>query len=141
MSNLREEIRAAVVTKMTALAGTFTAYPLKIEYANGDVVNQATQVNPYLKVHIVYQDGAQIDLARSPGYRLIGTLLVEACVKDGSGTRKANELLNHVYPALHMKDTIPPLRTLAARFVSKPARDGWAAEAALIPFWADSIGP
>lgn len=140
MSNLRESVRTALVSKVETLKGSFTAYPLKVEYANGVEVNTALQTHPYLKVWIVYQDGAQVNLASSPDYRLIGTIVVEACVKQGSGTKVANELLAHFYTALHMKDTIPPLRTLAARFSSKPPADGWATEAALIPFWADSTG-
>ena len=140
MSNLRESVRTALVTKVEALRSSFTAYTLKVEYANGEKVNTALQTNPYLRVWIVYQDGDQINLASAPDYRLIGTIVVEARVKEGSGTKAANDLLNHFYPSLHMKDTIPPLRTLAARFSSKPAADGWATEAALIPFWADSIG-
>lgn len=140
MSNLRELVRTALVAKVETLRASFTAYPLKVEYANGEKVNTALQTTPYLRVWIVYQDGDQINLASAPDYRLIGTIVVEARVKEGNGTKAANELLNHFYPAIHMKDTIPPLRTLAARFSSKPASDGWATEAALIPFWADSIG-
>jgi len=34
---------------------------------------------------------------------------------------------------------MPPLRTQAAKFSSKPAKDGWVAQAALIPFWYDSL--
>ena len=140
MSNLRESVRLALVGKVQALAATFTAYPLEVEYANGIKVNTALQKNPYLKAWIVYQDGQQVNLSMTPDHRLIGTIVLEACVKEGSGTKAANALLEHFYPAIHMKDTIPPLRTLAARFSSKPASDGWAAEAAIIPFWADSIG-
>lgn len=141
MSNLRESIRVALVTKVETLKATFAGYPLIVEYANENVVNTALQVNPYLKVSITYQGGQQIDLGDSPGHRLMGTVIIEACVKAGRGTKEANKLLQHFYPAIHMKDTIPPLRTLAARFASKPAySDGWATEAALIPFWADSLG-
>ena len=140
MSNLRELVRTALVAKVETLRSSFTSYSLKVEYANGEKVNTALQTTPYLRVWIVYQDGDQINLASAPDYRLIGTIVVEARVKEGNGTKAANELLNHFYPAIHMKDTIPPLRTLAARFSSKPASDGWAAEAAIIPFWADSIG-
>ncbi len=140
MSNIRELIRIALVTKVESLKATFSSYPLVIEYANGNVVNTALQKNPYLRVWIVYQDGQQVDLSNKPGHRLMGTLVVEACVKAGTGTSAANKLLGHFYPELQMKDTIKPLRTLAARFASKEAgSDGWATEAALIPFWADSI--
>lgn len=139
MNDIREDIRLAVVAQVEALKGTFPDYLLLVEYANGLVINTATQVDPYLRVRIVYQDGDQIDLAAKPGHRLIGTLLVEACIKAGTGTSKANKLLSHFYPTLHLSDRMGPLRTRAARFASKDAKDGWAAEAALIPFWADSL--
>lgn len=141
MSNIREQIRIAVATKVGMLATTFTDYPLLIEYTNGQKVNTATQTNPYLKVTVRYQDGQQVDLALQPGHRLIGTLILEACVKEATGTAEANKLLEHFYPALHLTDTMPPLRTMAARFSTKQAVNGWAAEAALIPFWTDSVGP
>ena len=139
MSDLRERIRIALVDEVEALRATFTEYPLEVEYANGKVVNTATQTKPYLKVRIVYQDGDQINLALDPDYRAIGSIVVEAAVKAGSGTAEANRLLEHFYPTLQLSDRMGPLRTRAARFASKDARDGWAAEAALIPFWADSI--
>lgn len=138
MSNLRERIRLALTERVEDLKATFTAYPLLVEYANGQVVNTATQVNPYLKVKIVYQGGDQINLALDPDHRAIGTIQVEAMVKAGTGTAQANRLLEHFYPSLHMSDSMGPLRTRAARFASREARDGWAGEAALIPFWADS---
>ena len=140
MSNIREAIRISLTTKVEALKASFVGWPLAIEYANGEVVNTAIQTKPYLKVHIIYQDGEQLELAYNPNYRLIGTILVEACFKEGTGTKAANILLNHFYPALQMRDTMPPLRTMAARFSSKPVTQGWAAESALIPFWADSTG-
>ncbi len=141
MSDIRERARIAVVNKVEALRASFTVYPLTVEYANGNVVNTALQTRPYLRVQIRYQDGQQIGLSLTPGHRLLGTIVVEACVKEGSGTRQANELLAHFYPALHMKDSIPPLRTLASRFAPVPLRDGWTGEAALIPFWVDSLTP
>ena len=72
MSNLRESVRLALVGKVQALAATFTAYPLEVEYANGIKVNTALQTNPYLKAWIVYQDGQQVNLALNPDHRLIG---------------------------------------------------------------------
>ena len=140
MSNLRELARQALVAKVQSLKSTFTDYPLEVEFANGQKVNTATQATPYLRVALVYQDGMQIDLALEPEHRLMGVILVEAYVKEGAGTRQANELLAHFYPGLHMQASIGPIRTRAARFTSKPPVEGWVAEAAVVPFWVDSIG-
>jgi hypothetical protein len=140
MINVRELGRKAVVSKIESLKVNFTDYPLVVEYANSVVVNTSTQQNPYLKAHIVYQDGLQTSLGTVPTYRMLGTIVLEACVKEGTGTKQANDLLSYFYPELHLTDTMFPVRTLAARFSSKAAKDGWAAEAALIPFWIDAIG-
>lgn len=141
MSDIRERARKSLTAKIESLKDTFPDYPLEVEYGNGDVINTALQDKPYLKVAIRYQGGRQLELALEPGHRLMGTIVIEACAKEGSGTRMANELLSHFYPALQMRDTIPPLRTMAARFAPVPLKDGWAGEAALIPFWMDSAAP
>lgn len=141
MSDIRERARKALTIKIESLKATFAAYPLEVEYANGDLINTALQTKPYLKVGIQYQGGRQLELALEPGHRLMGFVVIEACTKEGSGTKMANELLSHFYPALQMRDTIPPLRTMAARFAPVPLKDGWTGEAALIPFWMDSVAP
>lgn len=140
MSNPVELARVAFTQKIEQLKATFTDYPLTVEYGNGDAVNVALQTRPYLKASIRYQDGKQIDLAERPGHRLIGTIVLEARVKAGAGTKQANDLLWHFYPALHMSEAMYPLRTLAARLTPAPVKDGWTAESALIPFWIDSVG-
>jgi len=135
----REQVRTALVNKIEALKSTFSTYTLLVEYDNLVTVNRATQSNPFLCVTIVYQDGYQIDLAANPSHRVLGTIVIEANVKEGSGTSRANLLLEHFYPSIHMKDNLPPLRTYAAKFASRSAKDGWAVQAALIPFWYDSM--
>ena len=139
--NIREEIRKTVIGKVEALKQTFTPYTLAIEYTNSKRINLAEQVNPFMRVSIVYQDGSQINLGSNPGHRLMGTIVLEALVKEGSGTGKHNELLGHFYPSMQMSDKLLPLRTQAAAFSPGGSKDGWFAEAALIPFWADSLTP
>lgn len=139
MSDIRERARIALITKVEALRANFYDYPLVIEYANLPVVNLSMQTDPYLRVGLKYADGNQIDLGTDPGHRLLGTIVLEARVKEGMGTGQANSLLAHFYPSIHMKDTLQPLRTRAARFATPPNKDGWATETALIPFWLDSF--
>ena len=138
--NLREEVRKAVVAKITSLQATFTAFPLDVEYPNAKAVNTSTQSKPYLKVTVKYQDGLQTTLGNDPGHRLIGMLVLEARAKEGTGQSVQNDILHHFYKPLQMKDTIPPLRTLAAKFTSGDPFEGWVTETAIIPFWVDSIG-
>lgn len=135
----REQARVALVTKVEALKATWTSYALVVEYDNKLAANPATQVNPYLKVSTVYMDGWQIDLAKSPKYRLLGVIILEAMVKEGSGQKLANDLLEHFYPSIHLTDQNPPLRTEAVKFKTAKAVNGWVADAAIIPFWFDSM--
>lgn len=139
MATTREQARTALVEKLETLKAGWTGYDLIIEYPNTVPVNMSEQNKPYLCVSMLFQDGMQIDLSTNPSHRVIGTIVLEAMLKEGSGTRQANELLEYFYPEIHMKDSIPPLRTMAARFASKPAKNGWIAEAAIIPFWYDSL--
>ncbi len=133
-----EDARKALYTKVQQLASTWTEYTLAIEYGNQMSINLASQANPYLCVQLVVMDGQQTSLGYNAMHRVMGNIIVEAKMKEGSGEAQANRLLAHFYPALQMKDNIPPLRTYAARMATKPAKQGWAAQAAIIPFWFDS---
>ena len=133
----REQVRQALTARVIAIKASWTDYPLEVEFDNFDTVNQATQTLPYLRVSLVYLDGYQTDLGPNAGHRVLGTLVVEAMVKQGAGTAQANRLLEHFYPKLHMSSAMMPLRTQAARYGSAPPKDGWVAQAALIPFWYD----
>ena len=134
----REDVRKVVTTKIEALRATFPDYPLVIEYDNLETVNQSTQSNTYLSVTFRYMDGYQVNLGPSSETRALGTIVIEAFDKYGSGTARQNRLLDHFYRGLHKTDSMQPVRTLAARFASKPVQAGWAAQAALIPFWYDT---
>ena len=135
----REQARVALATRVNTLASAWTSYALQVEYDNKLTVNRATQSLPFLCVSMVYVDGEQIALGPNGGNRAIGVIVLEANVKEGSGTAEANALLDYFYPQIHKTDSMPPLRTYVAKFSSKPAKDGWVAQAALIPFWYDSL--
>lgn len=134
----REQARVAITTRVNALKATWVAYPLIVEYDNRNLVNLATQTNPFLKVSIVYMNGYQVDLSATPNHRMLGTIIVEAFSKEGSGSKMANDLLQHFYPTMHMTDSMAPVRTYAAQFKTGRLFDGWQPEAAIIPFWFDS---
>lgn len=135
----REQARQVVTTRVESLKASFTDYAVIVEYDNREVVNRASQSNPFLAVTLVYIDGMQINLGPSSQHRPIGTIVVEAWDKEGAGTARVNKLLDHFYRGLHMTDSMAPVRTHAARFSSKRVPEqGWIAQAALIPFWFDT---
>jgi hypothetical protein len=135
----REDVRVALVNAVELLKATWVGYPLLVEYDNRITVNRSTQSDPFLCVNLRYMGGEQVALGENGGHRLSGVLELEANVKQGQGSKLANDLLSHFYPSLHMTDAHYPLRTYAARFSSKPPKDGWDKEVALIPFWFDVL--
>ena len=138
MATTRSDALQALRTRVEATRATWLDFAVQVEYGNLKTVNTSTQSDPYLRVRMVYIDVYQLELARDPHHRVLGTIVIESMAKEGSGDLVQGRLLDHFYRAVHMTDTMPPLRTYAARFGSSPARDGWTAEAALIPFWYDS---
>lgn len=133
----RESFRQAVVTAVEARKALWSGYALIIEYDNRILVDTQTQTNPFLCVEIQYVDGEQVDLGGSPNHRTYGSLTVAAAVKEGSGSKQANELLEHFYPALHLT-TIDGARMWGAKpEKSKPHR-GWVYYPVSIPFDFDT---
>lgn len=120
------------------LKTSWTDYPLSIEYDNLFIINFESQAKPFLRVSMVFQDGQQADLAEKPIHRIPGSIIIEAYDKIGAGNANSDKLLSHFYPAIHMTDANPPLRTYAAKIVGRMPVKGWMALAAVIPFWYDS---
>jgi len=135
----RELARVAVATRIEELKATWTAYALLVEQENLQAVNLATQVLPYLKVELVYISAEQAEISRNPRHRAYGHVLLTACVREGQGTKRANELLEHFYVPLQMQDGLPPLRTFAADFVRSKLKEGWVHTPVLIPFYYDTV--
>lgn len=133
LNDIREKIVTAVEAAKVAY-GTVT-----IEYHHLLSVNLDTQSDPFLAVRIMLFDGHQINLGPNGGNRLMGTIILEAKYKKGSGSKVANTILEHFYRKIHMTDAHYPVRTQAARASSRSLEKGWLAEAAIIPFWCDSI--
>lgn len=137
MATTKEQARVAIVTKVEALRATW-AGTLAIEYDNRENINYSTQVDPFLRVNIMTIGGYQIDLARSPQQRVLGSIVLTAFARCGSGTKAMNDLLQHFYPDMQMTDSMSPVRTHAAQLVTAPEKNGWAGESAVIPFWYDN---
>lgn len=138
MSVTLEQARTAVMTKVAALAATWTAYTLVIEYDNRNNVNYGTQTLPFLDVELFHISGEQASLGETPTHRLRGSIILTARVKVGQGMSTANTLLEHFYPSMQMTDTMSPVRTYAARIVTAAPKEGWAGISAVIPYWYDS---
>jgi len=133
-----EQHRQSIVTAVEAAKAAFSAYPLSIEYDNRMIIDHATQVNPYLCVNIRFLDGSQADLSTSPIHRKIGQIHLQAVVKEGDGTAKAYQLLDHFAPRLH-RTTLGGVYTKMASYVREMPHLGWVYYPAIIPFWTNDI--
>ena len=134
----REDVRQAIVTAIEARKASWADNTLIVEYDNRELVNRDTHVNPFLCVELLYIDGYQASLFPDPVHRILGTIILTAKVKQGSGSKAANDLLDHFYTAIHLTDTITPIRTHAAKLVRAKSEAGWVGESAVIPFWYDN---
>jgi hypothetical protein len=131
-----DQHRQSIVTAIEAAKLTFTDYPLVIEYDNRMLVDTATQVNPFLCVDIKFLDGRQADLSSSPIHRKIGQIHLQAVVKEGSGTAKALQLMEHFYQPLQ-RGQFGGVRTHMATFAKEMVFKGWVYYPAIVPFWTN----
>jgi len=135
----RSSFKAAVATAVEALKATWSDYALVVEYDNRLIVDTQSQTNPFLCVHIYYVGGEQASLGQATKHhRVYGSLVLSAAVKEGAGDEKANDLLQHFYPSLHMT-TIDGARTWGAVPSKERAHRGWVYYPVVIPFDFDNI--
>ena len=138
MTVTREQAREAIASKVLALEATWTTYSLVVDYDNRNLVNYGTQSSPFLSVEILFIDGYQTDLGPAGAQRVLGSIILTARVKSGSGVKQANELLEHFYPSMHKTDAMAPVRTFVAKFTRAHPDRGWVGESVVIPFWYDN---
>ena len=132
----REDVRKVIVQRVEDLRATFGH--IDIEYYNQKAIDRSLQKDPFLRVVISYQDGMQVDLGVSGWTRAVGVILLEALAKEGTGSSRQNEILEHFRRGMHKTDTMAPVRTLAARYNSGGVSQGWSSEGEVIPFWYDT---
>ncbi len=134
-----EVIRQDIVTSIEAAKIGFNqGYTLVIDYENRTQIDTQTQQDPYLAVAIKLIDGQQVDLHTSPIQRYVGQLHLTACVKEGTGSAQANNLLDFFYPKLQGK-FLGRVRTHIASPVPMRPNLGWCLYSVIVPFWMDKI--
>jgi hypothetical protein len=92
------QLHQAVMGVIEQIIADHAAYPLVVEPEGRNVVDHATQVNPYLQVAIEVLDGEQAELGQNPNVKRWGQILLTAVVKDGNGTLAAKQLLDFAMP-------------------------------------------
>lgn len=132
-----ETVRVDVTTAVEAVKLSFSeGYTLLVDYDNRELVDMATQVNPFLQVSVKILDGEQVALGTSAEHRLSGVIALTAAAPIGSGTSKANKLLDHFVKHLQ-GSAFGSVRTNFGRPGGDKDHLGWHYVSFLVPFWSD----
>lgn len=126
--------RMNIMTAAAALQAAWTDYPLLIEADNRDVVDQATQQDPYLQVSIQMIKGEQLDMADRPLVEQRGQILICAVAKAGSGSAGTAKLLDFCESYFDMKE-LGIVRCHAFEAQKARANLGWYYAPAIVNFW------
>lgn len=126
----RQEIAAMVEAARLA----WTAYPLVVEQENRDIINYATQVNPYVSVDVLFYDGKQMDLGPEPLQGVYGQIYLAVCTQEGKGTSAVSPVIDHMSRALSRR-VLPLVRTEVPQPQPSVTRKGWYCQVILVNFW------
>lgn len=132
------EARAAIMAVVAQMQIDHTAYPLVVETSNRDVVDQALQVKPYLKVTVAFMGGDQMDMADKPRIKQHGQVLLCAVAKGGSGEAEALELLDFITPYFDLA-RLGSIECHACTAVDAKEDKGWWHAPAIVDFYYTRI--
>lgn len=123
-----------VATAVQTAAAAWSAYTLKVQYENRDLVDLAVQTEPFVAVETVFMRGHQADMGPKPLTVQYGQIVLVAMVKQGGGTQAATALLDHFVSYLELKN-LPTIRTHSAVADKRFPKLGWEGYPLVIPFW------
>ena len=126
----RQDIAAAI----EAARAAWTPYNLVVEQENRDIIDQVTQVNPYVGVDLMFYDGQQMDLGPAPLVGVYGHILLAVCTQEGKGTSGVTPVMDHMSQALSRK-TFSLVKTSVPKPQPYVIRKGWYCQLSLINFW------
>lgn len=126
----RQEIAAVIEA---ARAG-WIPYALVVEQENRDVVDLATQINPYVGVDVVFFDGQQMDLGQNPIQGVYGQIFLAVCTQEGKGTSLVSPLMDYMSKALSRLQ-LATVRTEVPKPQPAVTRKGWYCQVCLVNFW------
>lgn len=139
MSSL-DTYRQQLITAVEASRLTYADCKLVVEYDNRDSVDMRTQEDPFLCVEIEYVRAVQGDMSNKPVHKIAGILILTAKVREGAGTAKAYQLLDHFYKDLHFR-VIGDCRMEMSDIVKPVKLGGWWGVSAVIPFRVNAFTP
>lgn len=133
-----DQAKSEITAVLTALIAAHTSYTLLVERDNRKTVNQATQVNPYLKMEIKFLNGEQADMSSAPRVQVWGQVWLTAVCKCGIGTEAVDELRDFVTSYYTMKDLGLVKMQAAFPALAKEVKGLWESPV-IIPFYYHTI--
>lgn len=137
----REDVRKKIVTALKAVMDTdFPA--VRVQWPGSAPVDVSTDKSAYVNLKLIYMDGDDVGIGPDAPTRMMGTIQLECCYKegDGQGLITVNNLLDAATRLFTSNDMMYPVRTYSTRQVSPPngPREGWQEEGLVTPFWFDT---
>jgi len=124
------EIRAV----FAQVKADWTNYTLLIETDNRDIVDLASQTNPFICASIINLSGEQLDLGAAPRTRQYGQIQLAIAAKQGKGTGDIEDLLDFIAPYFSMKD-FATVRCFAISLQKPRKEKEWYYQPLIIPFY------
>lgn len=130
--------RAEIMSVVAVAAAAWSAYPLVVDAEGFDDVDQATQVNPYLKVDLIYLDGHQLDLGEAPRAIQYGQIILDVVAKAGTGMLPTETLQDFLIPYFDM-ESLGDVQCHAASAHKGETKLGWEHNPIVVTFWYTRI--
>lgn len=135
-----EAIRVAVTKKLEqALAALPAPAGFKLKYENRDTIDMNMQKTPFACVEIILTNTYQASLGVSQKHkRYMGTVYLEICVLEGTGTSVANKIADHFCEFLEISD-FEGVRTMAGSIGNGAVEKVWFKLPMGVPFWSEKF--
>lgn len=132
-----DDARAAVAGRLkTGMDATYPAVP--VVYENHTTVDLATQASPYVRLAIIFNDGAQASIELTPLARYRGAVYLAVYCKEGQGTKDVLQILGYL-ATLFKAVKFGGVQTHVGLPMPGAEMDGWYYEAVRVPFYFDDL--
>ncbi len=125
---------AEITTRLATAKAAWSAYTLIIETDNNKLVDQTTQVNPYLKASVLLYSADQMDMADNPFVKQRGQILLMVVAKENTGMAPTRALRDFLTPYFDLENLGTVQCQAAERHLGRTI-NGWEHTPLVINFW------
>lgn len=130
-----EDARAAIYARLdTAWTAAHPTVPAL--YENRLAVDLAGRTDPFIACEILFNDGEQVSMEKTPVLRFFGAIYLSVWVKEKEGTKIALTYLGELSD-LFKAASFGGVNTRAPRPLPGRPQDSWYVSTLRVPFWFD----